>query len=189
MTSHAELFLTANEQLTAVLDTVEDWTTASACEGWKVGDVVDHLIDTQRDFLQRHGLEIGPRPDTHDDPLDAWTAHASKIQDLLDTPAVAGSEFDGFFGRTTIGATLATFYGFDMVVHRWDIARGIGLEHHFNDAELDLIEQSLDGFGDHLYEEGICKPALPTTPDADRETRLLARMGRMEAAATVAPNG
>ncbi|MDO9496046.1 MAG: hypothetical protein Q7J48_10110 [Nocardioides sp.] len=35
-----------------------------------------------------------------------------------------------------------------------------------------------DGFGDPLYAEGICAPALDVPDDAPREDRLLARMGR-----------
>ncbi|WP_028280873.1 maleylpyruvate isomerase family mycothiol-dependent enzyme [Arthrobacter sp. H5] len=178
MTSNPELFRSANGDLITVLAAVGDWSASSTCEDWTVRGVLDHLIDTQRDFLAQHALDIGPRPQTSEDPLSAWTTHSSKVQGLLDTPKVESAPFDGFFGPTTVGATLATFYGFDLVVHRWDIARSIGLDNHFSEGELDLIEVSLDGFGEHLYMEGICKPALPVPDDADRETRLLARMGR-----------
>ncbi len=40
------------------------------------------------------------------------------------------------------------------------------------------MQRSLDGFGETLYGEGICQPALPEPPGADRQTALLARMGR-----------
>ncbi|NJC23099.1 uncharacterized protein (TIGR03086 family) [Arthrobacter pigmenti] len=178
MTTYSELFRTEDARLTEILETIEDWNAGSPCTGWTVRDVLDHLINTQRDFLNQHNIEIGARPDTAKDPVGAWKYHSSKVQNVMDTAELAETAFDGFFGPTTVGATLARFYGFDLLVHRWDIARGVGQETHFSDPELDLIEESLDGFGEHLYMEGICKPALSAPEDADRETRLLARMGR-----------
>lgn len=178
MTTNSELFGTANARLTEIVEGVEDWTASSPCTGWTVRDVLDHLIDTERDFLGQHELDAGPRPDTAQEPAHGWRTHSSRVQAILDTPELAETQFDGFFGPTTVGATLARFYGFDLVVHRWDIARGAGVDSRFTDSELDLIEQSLEGFGEHLYMEGICRPALPAPADASRETRLLARMGR-----------
>jgi uncharacterized protein (TIGR03086 family) len=178
MTTHSELFRTANARLTETLGTVQDWTASSPCADWTVRDVLDHLIDTERDFLGQHGIDAGPRPDTAEDPMGGWKAHAARVQDVLDTAELAETQFDGFFGPTTVGATLATFYGFDLLVHRWDIARGAGGDTSFTETELDLIDSSLDGFGEHLYMDGICRPALPVAADADRQTRILARMGR-----------
>lgn len=178
MTTYSELFRTENARLTEILGTVEDWTAPSPCTGWTVRDVLDHLIDTERDFLNQHNIDVGSRPDTVQDPVVAWKSHASRVQNVLDTAELAQTSFEGFFGPTTVGKTLATFYGFDLLVHRWDIARGAGRDTNFDESELDLIEKSLDGFGEHLYMEGICRPALPAPDGADRETRLLARMGR-----------
>ena len=45
------------------------------------------------------------------------------------TDGLPRREYDGFFGRTTIGATLDNFYGFDLVVHGWDL----GLRHRTAD--------------------------------------------------------
>lgn len=178
MTTYTELFRTEDARLTEVLEGIGDWTAGSPCTGWTVRDVLDHLIDTQRDFLDQHGIDIGERPDTVQDPVGAWKYHSSKVQNVLDTASLAEKSFDGFFGPATVGATLATFYGFDLLVHRWDIARGAGRDTSFTESELDLVEKSLDGFGEHLYMEGICQPALPEPEGADRQTRLLARMGR-----------
>lgn len=178
MTTYTELFRTEDARLTEILEAITDWNAATPCSAWTVRDVLDHLVDTERDFLTQHGIDIGDRPDTVADPVGAWKYHSSKVQNVLDTAPLAEKSFEGFFGPTTIGATLVTFYGFDLLVHRWDIARGAGLDTSFAEAELDLIEKSLDGFGEHLYMEGICAPALPEPEGADRQVRLLARMGR-----------
>lgn len=161
----------------ATVDSIDDWEAASPCEGWNARDVLTHVIETQRDFLTGQGCDLGERLDFAN-PAGAWHGHDERIRGLLADPAVAEREYDGHFGRTTIGATLTTFYGFDLVAHRWDLARSAGREVRFDDAELALLEASIDGFGEHLYADGICRPALPVDGDADRQTHVLARLGR-----------
>ena len=78
---------------------------------------------------------------------------------------------------TTVGETLLRFYGFDMIAHRWDIAAAAGLDHRFTEDELTEMESAADGFGDALYADGICE-RLDTPAGADRQTALLARLGR-----------
>jgi hypothetical protein len=100
------------------------------------------------------------------------------MRELLADPAVAGMEYDGVFGPTTVGASIVAFHGFDLVVHRWDLATAAGLDERLTEAELDLVDRSADGFGEHLYAEGVCQPALTVPDGADRQERVLARLGR-----------
>jgi hypothetical protein len=65
-----------------------------------------------------------------------------------------------------------------MVVHRWDVARATGGDEALTDAELDRTEAGADSFGEALHMDGICAPALPVDADADRQTSVLARLGR-----------
>jgi uncharacterized protein (TIGR03086 family) len=171
------------EALQPLIDVVESvptdrWTAASPCEGWTARDLVRHLVETQRDFLSGHGVDLGDVPDVDSDPAAAWRQHAQRVVDALADPALPAREYDGHFGPTTIGATLEQFYIFDMVVHRWDIATATGLEAPLTDAELDRIERGADSFGDALYMEGICKPGVEPPAGADRQARVLARLGR-----------
>lgn len=154
------------------------WDAPSPCEGWSAADVVDHIVTTQRDFLAGNDIDVGAAPDVATDPAKAWRTHADAVAGTLAQPGAAEKTFDGFFGPTTVGVTLARFYGFDMIVHRWDLAQAGGVTTTFSDAELDQIETSIDGFGEHLYGEGICKPAVDIDPNASRQDRVLARMGR-----------
>lgn len=168
-----------------VLPAGADFTAPSPCAGWSAADVVDHMIDTQRAFLSGQGLsgqgltgrdvELGARP--AGDPPAAWAAHTADVLDRVDDELLR-REYDGFFGRTTLGATLADFYGFDMIAHRWDIARALGGDTRFTDAEMDDMEASIALFGEHLYGEGICRSAVPVPADADRQDRLLGKLGR-----------
>lgn len=164
------------QPFTEVVQAVTDWDAASPCEGWSARDVLDHVIETERDFLTQRGFTT-PEPDAGD-PARGWDEHLSAVTDLLGDESVATKEFDGYFGPTTVGDTLARFYGFDLLVHRWDLARSQGSDATFNDSELDEIDAAVDGFGEHAYAPGIFAAAVDVPGDADRQTKVLARTGR-----------
>ena len=178
-TTH-ESYRLAAEPLTTVLDAVPDgaWSRPSPCEDWTARDVVGHLVETQRSLLAEHGVGIGDVPDVAADPAAAWREHAARVMDVLRDGAVPSIAFDGFFGPTTLGETLVQFYVWDMVVHRWDVATAVGGDTSFTPSELDQVERGIDGFGDALYTEGICRAGVEAPPDADRRAQLLARLGR-----------
>lgn len=161
---------------TAVVEAVTEWGAPSPCEGWTARDVLEHVLATQRDFLTAHGIELTEPGDA--DPEQAWAAHARKVTSLLDEDDVALRTFDGYFGPTTVGETLVEFYGFDLVVHRWDLARSQGVEARLTGAELSLVDASVTGWGAHAYAPGIFSAALTPAPGADEQARVLARTGR-----------
>ncbi|WP_448608898.1 TIGR03086 family metal-binding protein [Geodermatophilus sp. URMC 60] len=179
-TSIAAAYAAADRPLAAVLDAVpaDAWDRPSTCEGWTVREVVRHLVQTQREFLTGRGVDLGAEPDVDADPATAWRSHAARVAAAVADEDVAEQAYDGFFGPTTVGATLEQFYVWDMVVHRWDVARSVGADTTLTEAELDRVEAGANAFGDALYVEGICRPAVEAPADADRTTRVLARLGR-----------
>jgi uncharacterized protein (TIGR03086 family) len=178
--STATAYAAADRPLTTVLDAVppEGWARPSTCDGWSVRDVVRHMMQTEREYLTTHGVDLGDEPDVDADPGVAWRVHARRVAAAVADEAVAGKEYDGHLGPTTVGAGLVQFYVWDMLVHRWDVARSVGADAGLTDAELDRVEAGADGFGDALYMDGICRPGAEAPADADRATRVLARLGR-----------
>lgn len=49
----------------------------------------------------------------------------------------------------------------------------------FSDGELDQIEQSIAGFGEHIRSAGVCGPAVEVGADASRQDQLIALTGRV----------
>ena len=176
----ADRYAAVAAPLTAVVDSIHDdqWQAVSPCEGWTAGDVVRHLIETQRDFLLRHRVDLGAGPDLGVDPGAAWRSHHQAVETAIGDPAVTTTPFDGHFGPTTVGETLERFYLFDMVAHRWDVARAVGVDTTFTDTELDELETGIASFGDAIRMDGVCGPAVDVADDAARQTRVLALLGR-----------
>lgn len=180
MNSTVTQYEAADRPLSAVLDSVPAtaWSAPSPCEGWSAADVVAHMVETQRDFLTTHGADLGQAPDVPADPAAAWRDHSKRVLAALADDAFTATAYDGHFGPTTVGATLEQFYLFDMVVHRWDVARAAGLDAGLSDAEIDRVDAGADSFGPALYMDGVCRPGVEAPEGADRATRVLARLGR-----------
>jgi uncharacterized protein (TIGR03086 family) len=174
----AQHFTDRATRFAEILDAADAaWDAPTPCEGWTVRDVVVHAITSERDFLTRQGFDVGEAPDPAD-PAAAWRAHAATVASILARDGVAEREYDGYFGRTTIAATMADFYGWDLVVHGSDIARATGQDWSVDEAEAAVLHATADGWGDALYSEGVCADAVPVPEDASATDRLLARLGR-----------
>lgn len=175
---HARTFTDRTARFTTILDAAGNaWEASTPCEGWSVRDVVAHVIDTQRDFFARQDLDAGPAPDLAD-PAAAWQTHLDRVTTVLTQPGVTEREYDGFFGRTTIGATMADFYGWDLVVHGWDVARATGQDWSISEDAAAAMHATADGWGPALYGEGICAAPVDVPEDASATERLLGRLGR-----------
>jgi uncharacterized protein (TIGR03086 family) len=152
------------------------WDAPSPCDDWTAADVVQHVIDTQRSFLGERGASLPEAPEGS--PAQRWAAHDAAVREVLRDEAFATTPYDGYFGPTTLADTLRDFYGWDLVVHRWDLGRAVGQEVTWTEAERGFVEGALAGFGDQLYSEGICKPAFDPPAGADEQSRVLALLGR-----------
>jgi uncharacterized protein (TIGR03086 family) len=175
---HLSLFTQRADRFTEVVDAVVgSWDAPSPCEDWSARDVVGHVVESQRDFLRRQGLDAGPAPDL-DDPAAAWRMQRDHVTGVLAADGVAAREYDGYFGPTTIAATMADFYGWDLVVHGSDVARATGQGWSVTEEEAAALHATADEWGDALHSEGVCAEEVPVPEDASVTDRLLARLGR-----------
>ena len=154
------------------------WDDASPCEGWTARAVVGHVIDSQGMFLGLVGRTLDPGPPVDDDPHAAWRHTRDQIQAGLDDEERAAAEFDGYFGRTRFDDAVDRFLSFDLIVHRWDLARATGGDETIPVEDLSFIEEKTAGFGDTLRSSGAVGEPLDPPEGADDQTRLLALLGR-----------
>ncbi|WP_028709286.1 maleylpyruvate isomerase family mycothiol-dependent enzyme [Propionicicella superfundia] len=177
MDAQTQSFLTQAATFTALLTDPGDWEAASPCEQWTAADVVAHLVETERGTLESRGVLL-PEPELTSDPGQAWSAHLDVLRDVLADETLTTASYEGMFGATTLADTLAEFYRFDLIVHGWDIGRAWGRPPRLTDAELDTVEALIDKTGPMLYSEGVCASPILTPDGADRQTRVLGRLGR-----------
>lgn len=130
------------------------WSAPSPCEGWTARDVVRHVVETQGVFLGLVGRRLGDIPSVDDDPLAAWTAARDVVQADLDDSERATAEFEGSFGPTTFGQAVDDFLCFDLVVHRWDLARAVGLDERLAPEEIRFVGERAAALGDAAREIG-----------------------------------
>ncbi|MBB1569980.1 MAG: maleylpyruvate isomerase N-terminal domain-containing protein, partial [Propionibacterium sp.] len=84
---HADTFTQRTTSLSAA-----QWACPSACEGWTAQDVLDHVIDTQREVFARHGMDLGARPSGA--PAEAWNAHAAAARSAAADEKTLLARFD-----------------------------------------------------------------------------------------------
>jgi uncharacterized protein (TIGR03086 family) len=129
-------------------------------------------------FLGFIGEELGELPPVEDDPAATFAHARSKIQAALEDPETAKAEFEGFSGKSTFAAAVDRFLCFDLLVHGWDLSHATGIDETMPADELGPLEQAAEGFGDAMRGPGAFGPALTPPEDADRQTRILAFLGR-----------
>ncbi|MFV2195194.1 TIGR03086 family metal-binding protein [Nocardiopsis sp. LOL_012] len=154
------------------------WSSPSPCEGWTALDVVGHVVQTQGMFLGLVGRPFDGIPPVASGPGAAWDAARATVLADLNDPGRAGTEFDGFFGRTTFAAAVERFLCFDLVVHRWDLCRATGQDERLDPGDVRWTRTTADGFGEHMRGGKGFGPALDAPEGADEQTRLLAFLGR-----------
>jgi len=166
------------DRFSAVLADVPDqgWAAASPCEGWSAREVVRHVVESEAGFLGR----FDRAPELRGDALADWPTVRDAMQASLDDPAVAGTEYDGMFGRTTFAATVDQFMCADLVVHAWDVARAAGLPQHeeMPADEVERIHGELQGIGPAMRSPGVFGPEVPVPDDASAQDRFLGFIGR-----------
>ena len=179
MTETADRYRRLAERFTALVQDVpaDGWAAPSPCEDWTPRDIVDHIVDSSCGVLGR--IDRAPEVPA-DDPVARWTVARDAMQAAVDDPQVAGTEYDGFFGRTTVAETFDAFMSPDLLVHTWDVARATGLDQYepMPEEEVRRVHDRLGSLGDAIRQPGAFGPEVPVPDDAPAQDRLLGFLGR-----------
>lgn len=162
----------------------DQWDNPTPCTEWTVRDLVNHLTSEQLWaplLLDGATLdEVGDRFDGDvlgSDPAAAWTEASAGARAAWERPGATTGEV-----HVTGGTIPAEDYGWqmtmDLAVHAWDLARGIGADEELDPRLVEAVHTVFAPQADSFQGLGIFAPPQPVGDDADRQTRLLALLGR-----------
>lgn len=154
------------------------WQNPSPCEGWDALDVVRHVVDSHVMQLGLAGREPGEVPPVDEDPLGAVQAVKAVLHADLEDSERATATIQGVAGETTFEQSIDTFLTFDLVIHRWDLARATGLDERIETGDVFWAVDVAESFGDFIRADGVCGPELTPPPGAGEQAKLLAYVGR-----------
>lgn len=188
MDTMLEQYRMAQDGFDAVLAEVpaDRWDTPSTCADWTVRDVAGHVTWGQWQMRawatgspdpERTGAPGSPRPGvlTGPDPVATWrTARAESVPTLTPETLTRTTSITGI-GEVPLVAVLALLVT-DTVVHTWDIGHALGMP---VTLEPTLVTTATDWARANVVRRpGFFGPELTAPDDSDKQTRLLAYLGR-----------
>ncbi|MEU4995863.1 TIGR03086 family metal-binding protein [Streptomyces sp. NPDC021622] len=163
----------------------DQWDASTPCTDWSVRDLVNHLTAEQLwvPSLIRDGATIASVGDAFDgdmlgpDPVASWDTAAAAAREAFAEPGALDRTVHLSFGDTS-----AVFYCgqmiTDLVVHAWDLSRGIGADERLPEDLVAFAAREIAPYAADLEKSGLFAPAVEPPADADVQTKLLSLLGR-----------
>ncbi len=179
---HARALEHARRPVAGVGD--DQWQAASVCDGWTVRELVNHVVTGNYWAAELgSGLTIEAVGDRLDgdvlgtDPLRAYDDSALIAAAVFRAPGAMEAPCAVSYGPVP-GEIYCGHRFLDVLVHGWDVASSTGqdttLDPELVEACFAVVEPQLD----MLVASGMFGTALETPEGADRQTQLLAVLGR-----------
>ncbi len=164
----------------------EQWTNPTPCTEWNVRALVNHLVYENlwapELFAGRTVSEVGERFDGDqlgDDPVTAWDRSAVGAEAAVRDGGAMERLVHLSFGDVP-GAEYTWQLFTDLVVHGWDLARGIEADDTIQADWAELIYADMGPREDEIKGWGVFGDKVVAPEGADTQTRLLAVMGRVQ---------
>jgi uncharacterized protein (TIGR03086 family) len=160
------------------------WSEPSVCDGWSVRELTNHVVSGNFWVPELVGGktidEVGDRLDGDvlgDDPTATYDASADVAAAAFQGPGAMEAPVAVSYGPVP-GSVYCGHRFVDVLIHGWDVAVSTG-----QDATLpsDLVEACwavVEPELDELTGSGMFGTRVDVGPDADRQTGLLAVLGR-----------
>jgi uncharacterized protein (TIGR03086 family) len=162
----------------------DQWGCPTPCKDWEVRNLVNHLVSEQ---LWVPPLLAGKRIDDlgdgfaagdllGSDPVAAWDAAAAAAQAAFaQAGALERTVHLSYADRPA--EEYAREMIFDLVVHSWDLARGISADDSLDPDLVEAVYSSIEPETD-LASSGLFDEPVPVPADSDEQTKLIAFTGR-----------
>jgi uncharacterized protein (TIGR03086 family) len=153
-----------------------DWARPGPVAQWTALDIVKHLVEWSRGFLEGAGIEL-PTLDVEADPVAAWKQHVCDIQAILDAPA--GRVLSNpHTGDKPVDEAIDQFYTGDVWMHSWDLAKALGREPDLGQERCSVALAAMVPIEQLLRDSGQFGPAVPVADNASPQDKLIAFIGR-----------
>lgn len=161
----------------------DQWGCPTPCEDWDVRTLVNHLAAEQLWvpplMAGKQVADVGSAFDGDvlgADPVAAWDAAAeAAVAAFAEPDAMTRPVHLSYADRP--GEEYAREMMFDLVVHSWDLARGISADDNLDPALVEAVYGALDPDTD-LSATGQYDEPVPVPADSDEQTKLIALTGR-----------
>lgn len=163
------------------------WSAPTPCTAWDVRALVNHLVNEQlwaEPMLTGQSIDdVGDRLDGDllgAEPQAAWQAAAAASRREFDRPRALDGTINSSMGPSPARQYLGEMT-FDLIIHRWDLGEALGRPQALSDGELDFVEgvaAEMAPMEDQLVAAGVFAEPRAVPPDADRQSSLLAALGR-----------
>jgi uncharacterized protein (TIGR03086 family) len=143
------------------------------CDEWDVRALLNHMLDTQRYFVESaRGEDVSP-PSANppalirDDPRDDFERARHDVLEVFAKP--------GVIEKT--GPSLGIAFS-DQLLHGWDLARATHQDATMPDGLAEAAYKMIHGRFTDEQRKGLFKPAIEVPDDASPQEKLLAYTGR-----------
>jgi len=158
---------------TTVAGASDQLDARTPCDEWDVRTLLNHVIDTQRYFVDaargQDATPPSPNPPelVRDDPVGAFERARKATATTFAEP--------GVIAKT--GPSLGIAFS-DLLLHTWDLAKATGQDTTMPDGLAAASYELIHGKFSDEQRKGMFKPEVRVGADASPQDRLLAYTGR-----------
>jgi uncharacterized protein (TIGR03086 family) len=181
-----ELFKKANAQADKFVSNVKsaDLGKQSTCTDWSVKDLLNHMVNENLWMPEllagKTVAEVGDEFDGDvlgEDFIKAWEDSAKAtleaVEDLTDLNQITHLSFADVPASEYLNQLVL-----DKTIHGWDIAKSTDQPDTLEQELVDYIYQDVAPREEELRGYGVFGPKVEVPEDADKQTKLLAILGR-----------
>ena len=162
----------------------DQWSLATPCPDWNVRELVNHVV-TGNWWAAELGAgktiaDVGDRLDGDvlgTDPLAAYDASAAAASAVFGAPGAMEAPCAVSYGPVP-GEVYAGHRFLDVLVHGWDVAAATGQDTTLDPGLVEACWAVVEPQAELLVDSGMFATDVEAPSGADRETALLAVLGR-----------
>ena len=181
---HDDALASTRHYIDAVRD--DQWDTTSVCDDWTVRELVNHIVSGNywaAELAAGKTIdEVGDRLDGDvlgDDPLSEYDTSSGAASAAFHVPGAMEAPCAVSYGPVP-GEVYAGHRFLDVLVHGWDVAKSTGQSTKLPPELVEALWAVIEPQKDELISTGAFGSDHEAPAGADRQTTLLALLGRQE---------